>query len=262
MSGGGGSGQRFTPTSTRVDPSIAPSRDFAVGEARRLYDSGGPQYYQGQTYIDPSAATQSALSSAIERAQTGNPLVPAAQKQNLAMINGDYLNGNQFFDGAFTAAMRSANTNFANNIDQQFSNASLAGRYGSDAMAKLMGQSMDSFARANTDTAGTLAYQNYAAERQAQNAAINNAGAMANWDYNDMERLLQAGQIQEGYQREALQADMDRWNYNQNMPYQLLSNYGNFLSGLPQGSDTFKYNNGNSTAQAPQTTPWPHPPTA
>lgn len=255
---GGGSSQKFTPTSTRVDPAIAPSRDYAVSEATRLYNQGGPKYFEGQNYIDPSAATNSALSSAMERANAGNPLVPAAQKLNMSLINGDYLNGNQFFDGAFTAAMRSANQNFANTIDQQFSNASLAGRYGSDAMAKLMGQSMDSFARANTDTAGTLAYQNYAAERQAQNAAIGNAGALAALDYADIEKMLQVGQIQEGYSREKLAADMDRWNFDQTMPYQNLSNYGNFLSGLPQGNDTFKMKKDASAGTA--TTQWPHPP--
>ncbi len=88
MSGGGG-GQKFTPTSTRIDPSLSPYRDMAMQGASKLYGQGTPQYFQGQTWVDPSQATQSALQMVQNRASTGSPLVQTAQQQNLSTMNGD-----------------------------------------------------------------------------------------------------------------------------------------------------------------------------
>ena len=217
---GGGGSQKFTPTSTRVDPSIAPFRDFALSESQRLYNQGAPRYFEGQNYIDPSQATQSALQMATQRAQAGNPMVGAAQQANMAMIQGDYLSGNPFFEGAFKAATQGARNQFTDSVNQSLSNASMAGRYGSDAMDNILNRTAQTYADSLNNTAGTLAYNNYAAERGFQNNAIQNAGAMAALDYADAERMFQVGQAQENYDREKLAADMDRFNYNENAPFQ------------------------------------------
>lgn len=49
----------------------------------------------------------------------------------------------------------------------------------------------------------------------------------------------QAGDLQAGFNQAALQADMDRWNYNQNLPSEWFNNYLNQLSVLGgQGGQT------------------------
>jgi hypothetical protein len=46
---------------------------------------------------------------------------------------------------------------------------------------------------------------------------------------------MNLGQIGEGYSQQALQADIDRYNYEQNLPYQQLANYSSIISGTPMG---------------------------
>lgn len=354
MSGGGG-GQKFTPSSTRIDPALSPYRDMAMQGAAQLYGQGTPQYFQGQNWVDPSAATQQALQLAQSRAISGSPLLASAQdsianmtgsvnpavsgyqsisgtyrdpsssfyqgvmngsQQNGAMdylkrtANGDYLNGNQFFDGAFKHATQSAQNQFTDSVNSALSSASAAGRYGSSALGNVLDRANQTYARSLNDTAGSLAYQNYAAERGMQEAAIGNMGnlyqqdtanrmagasaltqgannayanqlatlqgmagaygqqmqaqlgaaqlapTLANADYADYEKLLQTGQIAEGYDQSKLAGQMDRWNYETQAPYQQQSWFGNFLSGLPQGSDTFKFKRDFSNADMQAAQQW------
>jgi hypothetical protein len=46
---------------------------------------------------------------------------------------------------------------------------------------------------------------------------------------------MNLGQIGEDYSQQALQADIDRYNYEQNLPYQQLSNYSALIQGTPMG---------------------------
>jgi hypothetical protein len=46
------------------------------------------------------------------------------------------------------------------------------------------------------------------------------------------------GQAGESYDLSKLQADMNRFNYEQNLPQMKLSNYANLFSNVPQGSQT------------------------
>lgn len=76
---GGPSGSDFTPTETMLDPNLRPKVDLALSEAERLYNTGGPAYYSGDTYVKPSDPTKIALYAAQQRAIKGNPLLGQAQ---------------------------------------------------------------------------------------------------------------------------------------------------------------------------------------
>ena len=172
MAGGGGSGGT-TVSRTELDPTMRPYVQYGLSEAQRLYSQPGMmQYYPGQTYIGPSQQTQAALQAAQQRAMTGSPLVPAAQQQTLKTIQGEYLGGNPFFQGAFAPAAQAAERQYQSSVNQALSNFSRAGRYGSGAMTGALGQAGGEFARALTGTAGQLAYANYADERARQMAAM------------------------------------------------------------------------------------------
>ena len=230
-----------TATSTQttaIDPAIQPYLGFGLEEARRLYEAGGPKYYEGQTYVGPSQATQTALEQLQQRATQGSPLVSAAQKQTLGTVQGDYLGGNPFFQGAFQPAAQAARQTFESALGDIGSKASLAGRYGSGAMGNLQQQAAGQFAQKLTDTAGQLAYQNYAQERARQQQATAMAPEMAQADYTDIQRLLAAGQLGEGYQGQALEADINRFNYGQMLPQQQLNTYLNQVYGFPAGKTT------------------------
>jgi hypothetical protein len=54
-------------------------------------------------------------------------------------------------------------------------------------------------------------------------------------DYQDIQQLLNAGQLREGYTGQQLGADIQRFNFLQNQPQQNLQNYMSLVYGNPLG---------------------------
>lgn len=234
MSMGGGGGTTTT-TKQELDPAVRPYVEYGLGEAKRLYETGAPQYYSGQTYVSPSSQTQTALQMAEQRAMAGSPLTQAAQQQTLANIQGQYLGGNPFFQGAFNPAAQAAQNAYFDATRQIGSQAASKGRYGSGAQQQLQDRAAGTFAQALTNTAGNLAYQNYDAERARQMAAVGAAPAMSEAGYADINKLMTIGQAQEGYQEMALQDAINRFNFQQNLPQAQLQQFLSAAYGSPQG---------------------------
>ena len=127
-----------------------------------------------------------------------------------------------FFQGAFAPAAQAAKSQFDTTLSDIASKSSLAGRYGSGAMSTMQQGASGQFAKTLADTAGGLAYQNYEAERGRQQAATMAAPQMAQADYADIQNMLKAGQMREGYTGAQQQADIDKFNFQQQQPQQLL----------------------------------------
>ena len=225
-----------TTTTTAIDPTIQPYLSYGLGEAQKLYQAGGPQYYTGQTYVSPSQTTQAGLQALEQRAMQGSPLVGQAQQQLQGTIGGNYLSGNPFFQGAFAPAAQAATQQFQTAIGDIGSAASKAGRYGSGAMGTLQDRASGQLAQSLTNTAGQLAYQNYADERARQQAATMAAPAMAQADYQDIQNLLSAGQAREGYTGQQLQSDIARFNFGQQAPQQNLATFLSSVYGNPMAT--------------------------
>ena len=338
--GGGGGGSQQQTSATSIDPTLKPFVQYGLTEAKNLYQSAGPGYYPGQTYVSPSGATQQALTATANRAISGSPLLPAAQSNlknlqtatnqanpmyqslygqsqtspalantvysNLAsgqMTNaanpynqdtasGAYLGANPYFNQAMQGAGQAAASNYWDAVNAAQSGASQAGRYGSNAQANLFNKAGTTLANSLANKAGELGYNQYANERALQESAIGRMGqlsqsdignqlagasaltgvgqqnyanqlaaagglastsagdltrqlaaagqapSLAQADYNDISQLANVGQTQEGYQQQALQSDIDRYNYNANLPYQKLSQFASLVAGQPQGSTT------------------------
>ena len=224
-----------TTTTSTVDPTIQPSLAYGLTEAQRLYQLGGPQYYGGQTYVSPSQQTQTGLQALEQRATLGNPLLSSAQTQLQNTVSGNFLQGNPFFQGAFQPAAQAAQSRFEQTLGDVGSAASKAGRYGGGAMQTLQDRASGQFAKSLADTAGTLAYQNYADERARQQAATMAAPQMAAADYQDIQNMLAAGQAREGYTGAQQQSDIARFNFLQGQPQQNLQNYMSLVYGNPLG---------------------------
>jgi len=232
---GGGSGGGTSTTNTGIDPSVKPYVTWGLEKAKQLYSGEGPAYYPGQTYVGPSGQTTSALGSAEKIATGGNPLLQGALQQQQDVIGGKYLADNPYLAAALKPGQESATQAYQQAIGSTRSNASLAGRYGSGAQNQLEGMSQQNLANALSNAAGQASYQNYAAERARQEAASGNAPGLSQARYQDVNQLLNLGQIGEGYSQQALQSDIDRYNYQQNLPYQQLANYSSLIQGTPMG---------------------------
>jgi hypothetical protein len=233
---GGGGGQQTSKTTTSIDPAIKPYVTYGLEEGKRLYESGTPTFFPGQTYVSPSQATQSALNMAQERAMAGSPLVRSAQAEQLATIQGRGVN--PFLEGALAGVNRQAGNVFTENVQNLQSKASSMGRYGSAAQAEQEAMAQDVFARALAEQGGQLAYGSAEAERARQIAAAQAAPAMAATDYADIQKLLTTGQAQEQYSSAELQDAINRFNFEQNLPQMKLNQFANLFSSVPQGTQT------------------------
>jgi hypothetical protein len=233
--GGGKGGGGETTSQTQIDPTIRRYRDFGLKEAQKLYMSGNPQYYPGQTFVSPSEQTQAGLQAQQARAMQGNPLLPAAQQQQQSVIGGQYLANNPYFNQALAGAGQAATSQYFDAINQAQSGASQSGRYGSGAQENLFNRAGTTLANTLANTAGNLMYQNYGAERGRQEAAAMNAPQLAMADYADIAQLRDVGQTAEDYQQAALQSDIARFDFEQNLPYQKLTQYNNAVYGAPAG---------------------------
>lgn len=126
---------------------------------------------------------------------TVNPAMAGTQ----ATAGGQYLGGSPFFQGAFAPAAQAATQQFQKAISDVSSAASKAGRYGSGAMQTLQGQASNQLAQQLANTAGQLAYQNYATERGLQEAALGRVGALSQQDIAN--RMAAAQGLGQNYQQ-------------------------------------------------------------
>ena len=230
--GGGGSSQ----TTNELDPNVVPYVRDALSEQQRLYREGAPEYYAGQTYLDPNAQQQQAINMMTANANINNPMLQNATNLNNQMIQGDFLQNNPNFDAVMNTAGRKATDLYNTATQSTMSDVSQAGRYGSDAHARLQAGNAGKLAQSLADTAGQYAYQNYATERANQNQAMQNAGNIANYQNIGAQNLMNAGNLQAGFDQTALNADIARHDYGENKQAQLLGNYTNAVWGAPGGS--------------------------
>jgi len=235
-SGGGGGGTTTSKTSSELDPTVRPYVEYGLGEAKNLYQKTGPSYFPGQTYVGPSAQTTTALQAAQNRAMAGSPLTQAGQQQQLGTVQGQYLSaGNPYLTQALAGPTQQATQAYNDAIKAAQGTASMAGRYGSGVSADIQNRAAQTLGTTLANKYGDLAYQNYAGERALQQQSAFNAPQMAAADYADIQQLANVGKTAEGYKQTALQSDIDRYNYEQNLPYQKLSAYLGAAYGSPQG---------------------------
>ena len=232
--GGGGGGQ--SQTSNALDPNVVPYVKDALSEQQKLYQGGAPEYYGGQTYLDPNSQQQSAIDMMTANAGVNDTMLQNSTNLNNQMIQGDYLQNNPNFDRVMATAGRAATDQYNQAMTNTNSAASMSGRYGSDAHARMASNNSSNLAQSLSDTAGQMAYQNYANERGMQNAAMNNAGAIANNQNIGANNLMQAGNLQAGFDQTQLNSEIARHDYGQNAQQQHLANYTNAVWGAPGGS--------------------------
>jgi len=238
--GGGGSSQ----TTNELDPNVVPYVKDALSKQQALYNKGAPSYYGGQTYLDPNSQQQQAINMMTANANVNAPMLQNATNLNNQMIQGDFLQNNPNFDAVMNTAGRKATNLYNDAMTNTNSQASMSGRYGSDAHAKMASNNSSNLAQSLADTAGQYAYQNYADERGNQINAMNNASTIANNQNVGANNLMNAGNAQATFDQTALNADIARHDYGQNAQQQHLSNYTNAVWGAPMGSTSTTSNSG------------------
>tara|TARA_R110002020_G_scaffold352138_1_gene565265 strand:+ start:383 stop:1195 length:813 start_codon:yes stop_codon:yes gene_type:complete len=197
-----------TPWETQV-----PYLEKGFERAESLYNQAGPNYYPGQTYVDFSPQTSLALGAAELRALKGSPLMAQAQGELLKQAQGQYLSptSNPFLKGLYDQMAGDVTAG----VQSQFTSA---GRLGSGANQEVL-----------ADSLGKLANQVYAPQYQQERQNMQNvlfqAPGIAESDYNDISKLRAIGAEREALQQNVLADAMNRFQYQQMLPYEKLRNY-------------------------------------
>jgi hypothetical protein len=202
-----------------------PYLSFGFQQAQNLYNQGGPQYYPGATVAPVSDETTQALALQAQRALQGSPLNAAAQASALGTARGDYLSaGNPYLQNMFSSIANTVTPSVAGTFAG-------AGRYGSGAYANALTSAL-------ANTAGNLAYQNYSNERGNMMQANAQAPMLASQDYTDIGQLASVGDARQQLAQQNINAAVDRYNYNQNLPYNTLANFIRMVQGNYGSSST------------------------
>jgi hypothetical protein len=235
---------------SRIDPTIAPYLSEALGRARQLFLQGqAPQLYPEQMYVSPSQQTLTALSRAEQLAnrapilEEGQTAFQKAMGEATKVAAGEYVKESPYLQAQLSAALRPLQKQFTEQvipgISSQFSQA---GRYGSGAMERATSGATEAFTRAAGDITSNIAGQQFQQERAYQQAAIPQLaqfGAMAPQFYQTqfmpIQQLAQVGAQREAIAAQPLQESMQRFQYQQQLPYQQLSGYLSSIYGSPLG---------------------------
>ena len=244
-------------TDTVVTQSQAPwsgIQDYLTAgfdRAEGLYQQGGPQYYGGSTVSGFGADTTAAMDMFRDTAMQGSGVPQAATGQLQGTLQGDYLNSNPYLDAMYNSAAGRVTDHYqeavAPSIAAQYG---LSGRTGSNAaFANSMQNSQlalgDSLASLSANIYGT----NYQQERDRQMQAAGLSPSVAPMSYYDASQLMNIGGMQDQKDQQFLTDDVNRWNFEQNRPYDNLGRYmgylgGNYGSEISQPFDSTAYNLG------------------
>jgi hypothetical protein len=238
-----------TTATSQIDPTIQPYLAEGLERAKNLFLGGNqPQLYPGQMYVDPSQQTLTALNQQEALANQANPALQQGQQSYLqgmqglgATAGGQFLNANPYQQQMMQAATRPLEQQFSNQVLPGIASLySKSGRYGSGAMSNALGQSTEAYGRALGDITGSLAGQQYQAERglqqQAQAAQLAGAAQAPSiyaQQFLPSQQLAQIGAQREAISAQPLQEQMQRFSFGQQLPYQQLAGYLSSVYGSP-----------------------------
>jgi hypothetical protein len=274
-----GGGPQYYPNSTVVP--FSPQTEQALGMMEQRAVNGDPSTDALGNYVTSTLGTMPTLDSSTGFA--GIPETAAAATTGLeqlgATAGGDFLGaGNPYLDNVYNTGSQQIMDQFEQQIMPSL-NATFgaSGRTGSGTHQLLAGEAAGDVSEALAGLYGDIYMPAYESERdrmlsaagQLQQGDIERrgvatdiygtmgdqafrAGTLAptytDMQYQDLDRLLGVGGTIEGQAQRLLQDDISRWDFNQQAPYNNLSNYANLIYGMPGGYGT-------TTATGPSSSP-------
>jgi len=252
MSGGGGSGSGGSSTQTTRNVNeppefIKPMLQGGITDLNQIYmqrggAGGAPAYYSGSTVAPFSSQTEQALRMMEQRGANGSPLTGAAQTQLTDTINGKYLDptSNPQFKAALQASHQPYIDQFMGTVIPGVTSAfEGSGRTGSPAHQMAVDRATTGLNRTIADADAKAGSEYFTTARGQQIAASGMAPTLANQDYVDINQFGTAGQARDNQAQSLIDADVDRYNYNQNKDMDYISRYLAMLNGgYPGGTTT------------------------
>jgi hypothetical protein len=241
----------ITPGTGSNISAVQPFLNEGLRQAQELFLRQQPQMFPGQTYVSPSEQTLTALQAQENIARQQSPVLGAAQGaflQSLGGISntaaGQYLNANPYQQQMIQAATRPLEQAFSNQVLPGISSLySKSGRLGSGSMERALSSASEGFGRSLGDITSNIAGTQFQQERGLQQAAslqlanlAQQAPALYGQQFIPAQQLAQVGAQREAIEAQPLQEAMNRFSYEQQLPYQQLSGFLSSVYGSPLGS--------------------------
>lgn len=241
-----------TSGQSNIDPTLRPYLELGLRRGEQLFfGSNQPQLFPGQMYVSPSQQTLDALAAQEQLARAGSPQITAAQEafgralgQTGFTAGGGFLGANPFLQGAIASATRPVMQQFQEQTLPGIQSAfSAAGRYGSGAQARAIGQAQEAASRAIGDISASMTAQDYARERALMDRAIGQQAVLGSMapsffaqQFLPSEQLAQIGASREAIAAKPLQEQISRFQFAQQLPYSQLQSYLSAVYGNPMSS--------------------------
>ena len=244
MSGGGTSSQTTTSKSVAEPPEfIKPYLQGGISDLVNLYNNNktAPAYYPGQTVAPFSSTTEAALTALETRGANGSPLVANAQGQLNDTVSGKYLDPttNPQFQAALTASNQPYIDQFMGTVLPGITSSfEGSGRTGSPAHQAAVDRAVTGLNRTISDANTKAGADNFNTERGRQVAATTAAPTLANQDYIDINNQGLDGQARDNQTQANIDADVARYNYDQNAQWDYINRYLASLNGGYPGGTT------------------------
>ena len=233
---------------SNIDPTLRPYLGMGLQRAEQLFFGQQPQLFPGQMYVDPSQQTLDALQAQENIARAGSPQLAAAQEayarslgQTGFTAGGGFLGTNPFLQGAIQSATRPVMQQFQEQTLPGIQSAfSQAGRYGSGAQTRAIGQAQEAASRAIGDISASMTAQDYARERALMQQSIGQQATLGQMapgffaqQFLPSEQLAQIGASREAIAAKPLQEQISRFQFQQQLPYSQLQSYLSAVYGNP-----------------------------
>lgn len=244
MAGGGGT----TTSTSKVDtgpwgdqqPYL---RDVFQNAALQYKNGGNLKYYPDSTVSPFTPAQTQGYQDIINKGQAGSPFMDASGQNATDTLNGKYLDPSsnpwltKTFDAAGDAVTRQFKTATAPTTDAMFSGG---GNYNSSARYNAQGNNNLGLGTTLNNLATNIYGGNYANERQNQLAMQGMVPSLASARYIDPMAVAGAGQAQQQQNQSELGDKVNRFNFNQQSPWQTLGLYKSMVDGTygQQGTST------------------------
>ena len=241
-----------TTQTSSVDPALLPYLTQGLQRAQSLFLTGQqPEFFPGQTYVSPSAATTESIAQQEALARQQSPVLQQAQQAYQASLGqvgqtaaGGFLNANPYQQAMMEAATRPLTQQFSQAVLPGISSLySKSGRLGSGSMERALGTATEAYGRSLGDITSNIAGTQYQQERglqqQAQLQQAQLAGLAPQFygqQFLPSQTLAQVGAQQEAISAQPLQEQLARYQFGQQLPYQQLQGYLSSVYGTPLGS--------------------------
>jgi hypothetical protein len=206
-------------------------------------------------YVSPSQQTLSGLQQQEALASQPSPFLQQAGQSYLGAMgqlgdiaSGSFLAGSPYRQQMIESATRPLMQQFEQSTLPAIQSAfSRAGRYGSGAQTRAIGQAQEATGRAIGDIAGQLAAADYARERGLMQQALGQELAASQLapqffaqQFLPSQQLAQVGAAQESIAAQPLQEAMTRYQYAQQLPYQQLQTFLSGVYGTPLAQSQYQ----------------------